>query len=167
MHASCQCTLFTAAVSLSLFAVHSACLEPRAPDPPSGQNGVITGRTTKKADGTVCGSEPLDPGSIQFATAAPRLHHSRWNHLTQLRSLQEVQAALPCEAQAISHTVSQLNSFACLADLIGHNIRISPQHATKCPNITCHLDGYLTFYSYSGCVRPNLGRCVCVNSSRT
>ena len=107
MQDSYQRTFFTAAVSLSLFAVHSACREPRAPDPPSGQNGAITGRTTKKADGTVCGSEPHVPGSIQFATTAPRLHHSRWSNLTQLRSLQEVQAALrPRSASDLAHRES-------------------------------------------------------------
>ena len=88
-------TLFIAAVLLPLFAVQSACHELHAPDPPSGRNGVIIGLTTKKADGTVCGSEPLDLGSIQFATAAPRPHHSRWSNLTRPRGLQEVQAALP------------------------------------------------------------------------
>ena len=83
--ASQQCTFFTAAVLFSPFAVHSACHEPRVPDPPSGRNG---------ADGTVCGSEPLVPGSIQFAIAAPRLQPRRWTHLTQLRSLQKVPAAI-------------------------------------------------------------------------
>ena len=75
-------TLLTAAVQLPLFAVQSTCHVLRAPDPPSGRNGVIIGPTTKKADGTVCGSEPLDLGSIQYATAAPRPHHSRWSNLT-------------------------------------------------------------------------------------
>ena len=84
--------------------MQSTCHELHAPDPPSGRNGVIIGPTTKKADGTVCGSEPLDLGSIQFATAAPRPHHSRWSSLTRHRSLQEVQAALPLRsASAPAH----------------------------------------------------------------
>ena len=70
------------------------CHELHAPDPLSGRNGVIIGHMTKTGDGTACGFEQLDLGSIQFAAAAPCRQSRRRSSLTRHCNLLEVQDAL-------------------------------------------------------------------------
>ena len=104
---------FTAAVQHPLFATQSACHQLRVPDPPLDRNGVIIGHTTKKADGAACGSEQLDPGSIQFATTAPCLHLSWRSSPTRHRSLPEVQDAHPLRS-ANDRALREPMQFICM-----------------------------------------------------
>ena len=148
---------FTAAVSPLLFAAQSTCHELRAPDPPSGRNGVIIGHTTKKADGTVCGSEQLEFGSIQFATAAPRPHHSRWSNLTRHRSLQKVQVALPLRSANDPAHREPDQSICMLCRLHRPEYSHLTTACHKSPNVT----GMHTILLLLDLHAPQTGHCVC------
>ena len=77
-------------------------------------------------------------------------------------SSQPVEQPDAYEAQTIPHTVSRLNSFACLADFIGQNIRTSLQHVTKARTLlVCTLS-----FCCLICMLPRWG-IVCVHFSST
>ena len=161
MQDSCHCTFFTAAVSF--FSPCNAFSMPRTPRSRSpigsewryhwsqdqeGRWYRVWFRATRSWLNSVCNNRTTTSSQPGGAT---------WHNSESYKKCRQLFAH---EA----HTVSQLNSFACLADLIGYNIRISPQHATKCPNITCHLHCHLNFYSLLRLHEPRFGA-LCVWTS--